>query len=52
MVPQSRGIKVKEGESAAELLAASVRKTDEGVIDGLICPTAITGLRVEFPISQ
>jgi hypothetical protein len=30
MVPQSLGIKVKEGGSAAELLAASVRKTDEG----------------------
>ena len=32
MVARSQGIKAKEGESAAKMLAAFVRKTDEGVL--------------------
>jgi ParB family transcriptional regulator, chromosome partitioning protein len=41
MVARNRGIKAKEGESAAKLLTAFVRKADEGTIGKLIVETVI-----------
>jgi ParB family chromosome partitioning protein len=41
MVTRNRGIKAKEGESAAKLLAAFVRKADEGNIGKLIVEAVI-----------
>ena len=41
MVARSRGIKAKEGESAAKLLSAFVRKADEGNVGKLIVEAVI-----------
>ena len=41
MVARNRSIKAKEGESAAKLLTAFVRKADEGTIGKLIVETVI-----------
>ena len=41
MAARNRGIKAKEGESAAKLLAAFVRKADEGTIGKLIIEAVI-----------
>jgi ParB family transcriptional regulator, chromosome partitioning protein len=41
LIARNRGIKAKEGESAAKLLTAFVRKADEGVIGKLIIEAII-----------
>jgi len=41
MVARNRGIKAKEGESAAKLLTAFVRKADEGTIGKMIIEAVI-----------
>jgi ParB family chromosome partitioning protein len=41
VVARGEGIKAKEGESVAKLLAAFVRKTDEGVLGKLIVETVV-----------
>ena len=41
MVARNRGIRAKEGKSAAKLLSAFLRKTEEGVIGKLIVETVI-----------
>ena len=41
MVARNRGIRAKEGESAAKLLTAFLRKAEEGVIGKLIVETVI-----------
>jgi ParB family chromosome partitioning protein len=41
MVARNRGIRAKEGESAAKLLSAFLRKAEEGVIGKLIVEAVI-----------
>jgi ParB family chromosome partitioning protein len=41
MVARNRGIRAKEGESAAKLLAAFIRKAEEGAIGKLIVEAVI-----------
>jgi ParB family chromosome partitioning protein len=41
MVARNRGIRAKEGEQVAKLLAAFIRKSDEGTIGKLIIETII-----------
>ena len=41
MVARNRGIRAKEGESAAKLLTAFLRKAEEGVIGKLIVEAVI-----------